>query len=250
MARYGLIGKTLQHSFSKEYFTKVFEKNHLPDYYDNIEIEDSDQLAYMFPKLIEKYSGLNVTIPYKKEVMSLLDSLDPHAEAIGAVNCIQISNNRSKGYNTDYIGFVRSIKPILDPDIQYQALVLGSGGASLAVQYGLKMLDIPFTVVSSSDHSYTLYDELTLDTIKGSRLIVNTTPLGMYPNTEDAPSIPFEAISSHHIAMDLIYNPLETLFLANAKARGAKTLNGYDMLRIQADESWIIWNKPKLISRK
>jgi len=243
MARFGLIGKSLSHSFSKNYFSKLFEANQWPHSYDNLEFEDRTQLSSMLPGLMNQYAGFNFTIPYKKEVLSLLDSLDCHAQAIGAVNCIQIKNGQSIGFNTDYIGFVWSIKPLLDPQVPYRALVLGSGGASLAVQYGLAQLNIPFQIVSSSDSALLSYEKLSPTLVAESLLIINTTPLGMYPLVSDFPNIPYTALTPNHVVMDLIYNPIETVFLANAATQGAKTLNGYEMLRIQAEESWKIWNK-------
>lgn len=249
---FGLIGYPLSHSFSKKYFTEKFEKENIKDYeYNLYPIEKIDLL----PKLIaDNYSlcGLNITIPYKESVLPFLDELDETAKAVGAVNCIKIVSgtgykvSRLIGYNTDVYGFRQSIKPFLE--IQHErALILGTGGASKAVAFVLKEIGIECYFVSRSKHQVSgnktfLYTELNENIMKVFKLIVNTTPLGMYPHVNEVPEIPYNLISSTHLLVDLIYNPAETEFLKHGKLQGASTINGLSMLHQQAEEAWRIWN--------
>lgn len=242
---YGLIGKNLGHSFSRRYFANKFSQQNLTDHhYENFELEKIED----FPGLLEKNSslkGLNVTLPYKSAILSYLDEISDEAQLIGAVNCIAISKGKSKGYNTDVYGFSQSIKPFLDFNHQ-RALILGTGGASKAVAYALKKIGVDVLFVSSSASKKTekvlLYSEVNEMVMQSHKLIVNCTPLGMYPNGETFPPLLYECFSPEHLAYDLIYNPEETLFLKKAIAKGAIAVNGLSMLKLQAEKSWEIWN--------
>lgn len=241
MRQFGLIGFPLGHSFSKDYFTKKFEQAGIDASYQNFELEDITG----FNELLQKHpelEGLNVTIPHKQAVMEYLDELSPEAKEINAVNVIKIAGGKTTGYNTDYLGFMASVKPRLNGSHK-AALVLGTGGAAKAVAYGLEQLEVPYRFVSRDPGRYEIgYKQLSETLIADRGLIINTTPLGMYPKVEDKPNIPYEALSPDHLLMDLIYNPEETAFLRAGKAQGAQTLNGAEMLRVQAEEAWKIWN--------
>lgn len=245
-ALYGLIGKHLAHSFSKKYFEKKFSELNLSDcQYENFElakIEDFPTLLKANPSI----RGLNVTLPYKSEILSYLDDLSEEALSIGAVNCIHIREGKTIGYNTDVFGFSQSIKPFLDFNHQ-GALILGTGGASKAVAFALRKIGVEVLFVTSSLHkrkeNVLLYSELNAWVFQSHKLVVNCTPLGMYPNTESFPPLPYEAFSSEHLAYDLIYNPQETLFLKHAAERGAMVVNGLSMLQLQAEKNWEIWNR-------
>ena len=251
MNRYGLIGKTLGHSFSQRYFTEKFAREGISARYDNYEMPSADgvvELIASTPDLV----GLNVTIPYKKDVIPLLRSLDADASAIGAVNVIRIRD--MKGFNTDVIGFRESIRPLLR-EHHTRALVLGTGGASLAVKHGLRQLGIhplsvsrhtapsssltanrsPLTVITYADLDDALLREYTV--------IVNCTPLGTFPNVDECADIPYHLLTSDHLLFDLVYNPEETLFLRKGREQGAATKNGYEMLLRQAEAAWEIWNE-------
>lgn len=240
----GLLGKDIEHSFSKKYFTEKFARKGITDFvYENFPLDNLDAFNSLWeskPDLV----GLNVTIPYKKTVIPFLAKLHVHAEKIGAVNVIKKRSDGSlKGYNTDYIGFMKSLLPLLEPHHK-KALVLGTGGASKAVQYALKALQLDYKVVSRTPKKNQLsYDKLTKAIVKEYLVIINCTPLGTSPNTNDCPDLPYKHFSKQHIAFDLIYNPEETLFLKQAKAKGATIQNGYEMLLLQADASWKIWKK-------
>ena len=244
---FGLIGKSLSHSFSKSYLEEKFIKENRLDFvYTNFDLENLNT----FPELVIKYqlSGLNVTKPYKESIIPYLNELDITAKEIGAVNCIKISwqNNTPHliGYNTDYYGFAQSIKPFLEP-IHQKALILGTGGASKAIAYALKNVGVDFYYVTSSEKkgaNYFHYSELNEYVMSAFKLIVNCTPLGMYPKTDMYPEIPFQYITSEHLLYDLIYNPDETLFLQKGKEQGAITINGLNMLKLQADKAWEIWH--------
>lgn len=238
---YGLIGYPLSHSFSPAYFAAKFEQQGIDAKYELYPLADVKELQSLLQGQ-SNLKGLNVTIPYKESVIPLLDELDAEAREIGAVNCIKIENGKTTGYNTDAIGFEESLKPLLHAQHSH-ALVLGTGGASLAVVTVLKKLGINWRYVSRTkqDGSYT-YDELDADIVSQYKLIINTTPLGMSPNTDACPALPYEAIGTEHLLYDLVYNPLETLFLAKGKANGAAIKNGLEMLELQADASWRIWN--------
>jgi shikimate dehydrogenase len=254
MKQYGLIGYPLSHSFSKKYFTEKFEKENIAGCeYNLFPIENINLLPQLIldnPTLF----GLNVTIPYKESVIPFLDELDETAKAVGAVNCIEIKSHPSSpkgkrlvGYNTDVYGFRQSIKPFLE--IQHErALILGTGGASKAVAFVLKNIGIDCYFVSrekkqeSSDKTFT-YVELNENIINAFKLIVNCSPIGTYPNINDAPDIPYQFISPSHLLYDLVYNPPETEFLKRGKAKGASAVNGLSMLQQQAEEAWNVWNK-------
>ncbi len=243
MSAYGLIGYPLSHSFSPAYFEKKFAALHRTDSYALFPLQDINEL----PALIQAHpslAGLNVTIPYKETVLPYLDYIDATAQAIGAVNCIKMSHGKLLGFNTDWIGFTKSMQPLLATQKSYTALVLGTGGASKAVQYALTQLHIPFQLVSRNPTTSSIhYDALSPSIIAAHKLLINTTPVGMYPNVAACP-LPFtEAIGDQHIVMDLLYNPSETILLQEAAANGALIKNGYDMLCFQADACWEIWQQ-------
>jgi shikimate dehydrogenase len=248
MRRFGLIGKTLSHSFSKNYFTRKFAQEHIDNCrYDLFElqtIEDLPAILLSYPNL----EGLNVTIPYKQEVIPFLDEATEVVKEIGACNCIKISGGKLKGFNTDVIGFKRSLESHLLPGHD-KALILGTGGAAKAVQYALKEMDIEYKLVSRRKTGEGLgYEDIGEEILNKYTLIINTTPLGMYPNIDDAPPIPYQYLSSRHLLFDLIYNPAKTKFLQNGEAQGARIANGHEMLILQAEESWRIWNGRMLSS--
>ena len=243
MKQFGIIGFPLSSSFSRNHFNEKFEAEKIDAQYDLFPLENIE----LFPSLItdKSFSGMNVTIPYKQAVMKYLDGLDETASEIGAVNVIQFKREngkqKTKGYNTDAIGFENSLLPLLQPH-HNKALVLGTGGASKAVAYILKKNNIPFTFVSRSkkEGQYT-YEELTQEIIENTPIIINTTPLGMYP-VDSCPDIPYEYISKQHLLYDLVYNPAKTVFLAKGEKQGAAIKNGLDMLYGQAKAAWDIWN--------
>ena len=238
---YGLIGKKIDYSFSKSYFKEKFERENLNHcFYNNYDLESIND----FLKTIEEneISGLNVTIPYKESVINYLHDLDPSAKTIGAVNTIKIENkNFLKGYNTDYLGFIKSLK---DNNFSHKkVLVLGTGGASKAIIYALKSLNTKTTVVSRKrKKNCIMYQDLNKDIILKNTLIINCTPLGTFPKIEEYPKIPYEFITKKHLCYDLIYNPNKTKFLEKSEIRGASIINGLQMLENQAKESWKIWN--------
>ncbi len=244
---FGLIGKSLSHSFSKSYLEEKFIKEDKSGFqYSNFDLENLDYLLQIITD--HNLSGLNVTKPYKELVIPFLNELDSTAKEIGAVNCIKIIWNDNTpyliGYNTDYYGFAQSIKPFLEP-IHQRALILGTGGASKAIAYALQNVGVDVYYVTSQDKkavNYFQYDELNEYVLNAFKLIVNCTPLGMYPHTEEVPNIPFELVTSEHLLYDLIYNPEETLFLQKGKAQGAVIINGLNMLKLQADKAWQIWH--------
>lgn len=244
MRKFGLIGYPLGHSFSKGYFTRKFETEQISDTSYNTypleRIEELTQLLEFNPEL----NGLNVTIPYKQQVIPYLHDLSPEVKEIGACNCIAIREGRLTGYNTDYIGFRESLLTHLKPH-HTQALILGWGGASRAVAYALKSLDIEYLVVSrgTTEAEAIGYDQLSTEIMRQHTLIINCTPLGMSPDIEKAPPIPYADITESHYLFDLIYNPAQTMFLQLGEERGATIENGLDMLTLQAEESWRIWNQ-------
>ncbi|WP_374548796.1 shikimate dehydrogenase [Flavobacterium sp.] len=243
-AIFGLIGKNIEYSFSKKYFTEKFELGQLSDYkYINFDIQTIDD----FPKIIAEnpdLKGLNVTIPYKESVIHYLQKLSKTAFEIGAVNTIRFTKKgKLKGYNTDWHGFKKSIEPLLDSHHK-KALILGTGGAAKAVAYALGKLGILYTFVSREEKEGMIdYNRINATTFDNYHIIVNCTPLGTSPNTKEFPPIPYEYFTPKHIAFDLIYNPEETQFLKKAKKKGAVTKNGYEMLVFQAEKAWKIWNK-------
>ena len=245
MDKYGLIGYPLGHSFSIGYFNEKFQNECIDATYENFEIPSIENLTEILDSNPE-LKGLNVTIPYKEKVISYLDSISPEARAIGAVNVIKVNHKGNKtelkGYNSDVIGFTQSIEPLLER-YHKKALVLGTGGASKAIIFRLKSLGIETLTVSRFErHGCVRYEDITPEMIKEYNVIVNCTPCGMYPQTDDCPNLPYEAMDSHTLLYDLIYNPDETLFLKKGKAQGATVKNGLEMLLLQAFASWNFWN--------
>jgi len=246
MDKYGLIGYPLGHSFSKSYFNEKFENERIDAQYINFEIPTIDSLPEVLA-LNPELKGLNVTIPYKEKVISFLDTVSPEARAIGAVNVIRVEHKGGetilKGYNSDVIGFTKSIEPLLER-FHKKALILGTGGASKAVNYGLKSLGLETVFVSRYERPNTIqYDKITPDVIKEYNVIVNCTPCGMYPHIEDCPDLPYEAIDNKNLLYDLIYNPDQTLFMKKGAERGATVKNGLEMLLLQAFANWKFWNE-------
>ena len=242
MKIFGLIGKPLSHSFSQRWFNAKFDREKLSDHrYELFPLEEANGLKVLM-KEVEGLSGLNVTIPYKQEVIRLLDEVDPMASCVGAVNTIAIRDGKAIGHNTDVIGFRATLKPLIDGQ-KPRALVLGSGGASRAVAFVLKEFGIRFRIVSRSrDRGDLTWDLLDPTVIKVCPLIINTTPIGMFPDVDQCPPLPYEAIGPKHTLIDLVYNPEETLFLRKGRQQGARTTNGMCMLEAQAEASWKIWN--------
>ncbi len=245
---YGLIGYPLSHSFSRKYFSEKFEREGIKGcFYELFPLEQIDAL----PGLLVRYSnlrGLNVTIPYKQQVLAYLDELDEGAAAVGAVNTIRIDGKRLAGYNTDVHGFEQSLLNFLAREgrsvAELRALVLGAGGASRAVVFALKKLGIGFQVVSRRpDDGKLPYDALDAEVMDQYQLIINTTPLGMAPRPESFPNIPYECLGPEHLLFDLVYNPGQTTFLSRGIARGAAGCNGLEMLYFQAEKAWEIWNR-------
>lgn len=242
---FGLIGQTVSHSFSKSYFDEKFFREGLRDHhYELFPLKNIQEIEDLIENT-KGLTGLNVTIPYKEQVMEYLDEVDPAAKKIGAVNVIKIKNGKRKGYNTDMDAFYETIEKWLPKDKKYNALILGTGGSSKSVQEALIKLKIPFKLASrdGSKGNYTYKDlEKNPDIIKESNLIINTTPLGMHPNTNTMPPIDYEFLTPDHYVYDLIYNPARTMFLQKAEMRGATAKNGLEMLHVQAEKSWMIWN--------
>jgi shikimate dehydrogenase len=243
----GLIGYPLSHSFSKKYFSQKFENEGLTaDWqYELFPIETINA----FPELLKSHPelvGLNVTIPFKEDVMQYITELHPTAKEVGAVNCIKFEGEKLIGFNTDYYGFQKSLLGLLSNEHnkrQLKALILGTGGAAKAVAYALKNLNIPYQYVSrSASDSGLTYDEVTEGILSNHHLIINTSPLGMSPHTEGCPSIPYKYLGNQHFLYDLVYNPEVTTFLNKGIQQGAKTKSGLDMLYFQAEKGWNIWN--------
>ncbi len=244
MKNFGLVGFPLSHSFSKKYFTEKFQSLGISDdhQYNLYEIEDIAELKNIF-KNTEGLKGLNVTIPYKVAVKPFLNEIDSAAERIGAVNVIKILDDKKlKGYNSDYFGFRKSLEEFLGNAKGIKALVLGNGGAAKAVCVALEDMEIEYKLVSRRVANDTINYRKANELLGESKLIINCTPLGTYPNITSFPDLDYENIGSGHFCFDLVYNPSETKFLQKAKANGAKTINGYDMLVYQAEKSWEIWN--------
>lgn len=242
MKTFGLIGRQIDYSFSKSYFSDKFKRDKLDCCYKNFDLEKIESFESVF-KRADKISGLNVTIPYKEAVIPFLDAIDKDAKTIGAVNTIKISNGKLIGYNTDHYGFLESLKPKLKPN-HSSALILGTGGASKAVAFALKSMNIKIKFVSrepKNENTY-IYESLTAEHISAHQLIINCTPLGTHPNTELYPPIPFHGVTKNHLLFDLVYNPNRTQFLNLGKKYNANTQNGLKMLKLQAEKSWEIWN--------
>ena len=249
MDKYGLIGNPLGHSFSKGYFNEKFSNENIDAEYVNFEIPTIDDLPAVIAEN-KNLCGLNVTIPYKEKVISYLDEVTTDARAIGAVNVIRIERNakgepRLIGYNSDIVGFTQSIEPMLESHHK-KALILGTGGASKAIFHGLKKLGIEGIFVSRKNMAGTVqYKDITPEVIQEYNVIVNCTPCGMYPHTDEYPDLPYEAITEKNLLYDLIYNPDQTLFMRKGAERGAKVKNGLEMLLLQAFDSWRFWNSTR-----
>ena len=247
MQKYGLIGYPLGHSFSKNYFNQKFESENIDATYLNFEIPNIKDLKTVLKENPE-LNGLNVTIPYKEQVIPYLDDLDEDARLIGAVNVIKFTKGlfgkKLKGYNSDIIGFTQSIQPLLQPHHQ-KALILGTGGASKAVYHGLKNLGIESIFVSRTHKADDMltYEELTPEIMAEYTIIVNCTPVGMFPKVDFCPNIPYELLTPNHLLYDLLYNPNVTLFMKKGEAQGAVVKNGLEMLLLQAFAAWEIWHK-------
>ena len=246
MEKYGLIGYPLSHSFSIGYFNEKFQNEGIDAEYVNFEIPQIELLPEILasnPDLM----GFNVTIPYKEKVISYLDHVSPEARAIGAVNVVSVIHKNKgyylKGYNIDVIGFTKSIEPMLEP-FHKKALILGTGGASKAIYYGLKSLGLECVFVSRYERPGTVqYDKITGDDVREYNVIVNCTPCGMFPHTNECPNLPYEAMDSHNLLYDLIYNPDETMFMHKGAKQGATVVNGLEMLLLQAFASWEFWHE-------
>lgn len=242
MDKYGIIGYPLGHSFSRAFFTEKFQREHIDAEYVNFEIPSAD----MLPGIVQanpNLRGLNVTLPHKEAVIPMLDELSDEAKEIGAVNVIRVRDGRLKGFNSDIIGFMDSIRPLLNPWHQH-ALVLGTGGASRAIRVGLQRLGIEWTYVSRTPAPGRLtYADLTSELMEHYQVIVNCSPVGMFPRVDACPDIPYQLLTDRHLLYDLVYNPQETLFLKRGAERGAAVKNGLEMLHLQALASWRFWNE-------
>lgn len=242
MKKYGLIGKNISYSFSRGYFKEKFERQHIEATYENFDLKNLD----VFPEILEQnpeLRGLNVTIPYKQEIIPFLDEIDIEASEIGAVNTIKIKlTGKTEGYNTDYYGFLKSLKPHLNSHHD-KALILGTGGASKAVVYALNKLGIESKFVSRNPSPDAFsYEELDENVLSQYAVIVNCTPLGTFPDISEMPPIPVSAITSKHLVFDLIYNPSVTRLMELSRQNGAVVINGMKMLELQAEKAWEIWN--------
>lgn len=245
MKKFGIIGYPLGHSFSPGYFNEKFQNEGIDAVYEKHELQNIAEFPAVIganPELV----GLNVTIPYKEKVMEYLDTISPEASAIGAVNVIKVTKKGNKtvlsGHNSDVLGFSRSIQPLLKPHHKF-ALILGTGGASKAIDYALKQLGLETLFVSRSKKDGMIqYEQITPELLRKYEVIVNCTPCGMAPHFDECPALPYDALNSDNLLYDLIYNPDETLFLRNGKKNGAVVKNGLEMLLLQADASWEIWN--------
>ena len=246
MDKYGIIGYPLGHSFSPGFFNEKFRNEGIDAVYERYELSQIDLLPEIIASNPE-LCGLNVTIPYKQQIMQYLDELSEEAREIGAVNVVKVTHNGKnvhlKGFNSDVIGFSRSIEPLIEKHHK-KALILGTGGAAKAIDYGLKQLGLETIKVSRYERPDTIqYDKITPDVIKEYKVIINCTPIGMYPNSEECPNLPYEAMDSQHLLYDLIYNPDTTLFMKKGMERGAVVKNGLEMLLLQAYASWEFWHE-------
>ena len=239
--KFGLIGKNIDYSFSKKYFSEKFKKENLDCTYSNFDIENISLIESILQK--NGISGYNVTIPYKQEIIKFLDEIDEVAKAIGAVNTIKKIDNKNIGFNTDCIGFEKSLIPLIENKKPDSALILGGGGASKAVKYVLKKLKINYSTVSRKEgKSEFIYENINDVIINRFKMIINCSPVGTFPNINKCPNIPYKHLTKEHVLYDLVYNPIESLFLRRGRELGCKTKNGLEMLEIQANESWRIWN--------
>ena len=242
MTKYGIIGYPLGHSFSRGFFTEKFARESIDAQYLNFEIPDVAMLSDVLRDNPEP-RGLNVTLPHKQAVIPLLDEMSEEAMEIGAVNVIRVRNGKLKGFNSDIIGFTNSIKPLLQPHHR-KALVLGTGGASKAIRVGLNRLGIEWTYVSRSPRDgMVTYEDITAEALQEYTVIVNCSPVGMFPKVDAAPAIPYELLSPQHLLFDCVYNPEETLFMKKGRKQGATVKNGLEMLHLQAAASWNFWNE-------
>jgi shikimate dehydrogenase len=240
----GLVGYPLSHSFSPNYFAQKWALQGITNWAYSVFEHQHIANAVEALKAINNLQGFNITIPHKQNILPYLYALTPAAQAIGAVNCVVVINNNWLGHNTDYVGFMQSFKTLLNPNAPLgKALILGNGGAAKAVFYALQQLGINYTIVEREpkNNNNLAYENLNSEIINAHKYIINTTPLGTFPNINNAPTIPYVSLTPNHIAYDLVYNPPETLFLQQCKQQGATIKNGSDMLKIQADESWKIW---------
>lgn len=245
--KFGLIGYPLGHSFSQRFFSRKFEEENINAIYSNYEIAEVAKIIEILAT-DKNIVGFNVTIPHKEAILSLLNASSEEAQKIGAVNVVKVKRENKEiiltGYNSDVFGFTQSIKPLINKAIHHKALVLGTGGASKAIVFGLNKLGIETQLVSRSKTDKTIsYNDLTEDIINQYKVIVNCTPLGTYPKVEDAPDLPYHLLGSQHLLYDLVYNPEETEFLKRGKEQEATIKNGLEMLELQAEEAWRIWNK-------
>lgn len=247
MKLYGLLGYPLGHSFSAKYFAEKFAKEGIDATYKNFEFaEVADAVAYLLQQ--DDLQGFNVTIPHKQAIMPYLNGLSAEAEAIGAVNVVCVKRDadgmvKLLGCNSDVVGFSNSIQPLLRPMLHSKALVLGTGGASKAVMYGLRKLGVePIYVSRTPKEGQLTYNDLTPEVMRDYKVIVNCTPLGMYPKVDACPDIPYQYLTPDHLLYDLVYNPLETLFMKRGAAQGAVVKNGLEMLHLQAEAAWVDWN--------
>ena len=241
MRHFGLIGKSLGHSFSAKFFNGKFKAEQIDADYQLFEIEDISAIDSLIKE--HNLEGFNVTIPYKESIIPYLDGLTKEAHEIGAVNCVVVKNGQKIGHNTDLTGIEASLH-WLDIDSAPKTLILGTGGASKAVQYALKRRGVEYSVVSrSAERGDVTYDDLTPEIIAEHKLIINTTPVGMFPEVENAPTIDYSALGAEHRLFDLVYNPAKTQFLARGEEQGAKTMGGMLMLQTQAIASWHLWNE-------
>ena len=239
--KFGLIGKNIDYSFSKKYFSEKFKKENLDYTYSNFDIVNISEIESILQN--NSISGYNVTIPYKEEIIKFLDEIDEVAKDIGAVNTIKKIDNRNIGFNTDAIGFEKSLLPLIENKIPKNALILGSGGASKAIKYVLKKLKINYSTVSRKEgKSEFVYENLNEVILNKFKMIINCSPVGTFPNINNCPNIPYKFLTKDHILYDLVYNPIESLFLKRGRELGCKTKNGLEMLEIQANESWSVWN--------
>jgi len=241
---FGLIGYPLGHSFSKGYFSEKFKKENITGcIFENYPLASINELQDLL-KQTPLLKGFSVTIPYKEKIIPFLNQISPEAQSAGSVNCVRISGNNLFGFNTDIVGFERSIRPLLTLE-NNQALVLGTGGASKSVQFVLNKLNIDFRVVSRNPSmlNHLSYSQLDATIMTQHNIIINCTPVGMFPNVNSCPEIPYSLVTISHILFDLIYNPDPSLFLQHGKSRGAVIKSGMEMLEIQAEESWKIWNQ-------